>query len=109
MNVKVIKLCPLYEICPRAQCGNCEPVYSDNVAYMWINYYPCLKKKPGQRKGHLCMMQIDLDRATLENGLEDVLKNRKKYTKYYYASEVDDYIKKLKEAIENDGRSSRES
>ena len=55
------------------------------------------------------MMQIDLSKTTLENALKDVLKRRKKYTKYYYASDVDDYINRLKEMIKNDGRSSWKS
>lgn len=99
MNIKTIKLCPLYETCPRIQNRDGEKIYADNVPYIQIIPYPCLRRKPGQRKKYLCMMQIDLDKTTLEKALEDVLKHRKKYTKHYYASEVDDYINKLKEMI----------
>lgn len=110
MDVKTIKLCPLYESCPRVQArnNNYDQILSNNVEYIGFDYYPCLRRKPGQRKGHFCMMKIDLDLTTPEKALDDVLKHRKKYTKYYYASEVNDYINKLKEAIKN-GWSSGES
>lgn len=110
MDVRVIKHCLLYEDCPRMQCRDAERVYADNVPFINIYPYPCLRRKPGQRKSksYICTMQIDLSKTTLENALDDVLKHRKKYLKYYYASEVDDYINKLKEMIKN-GRSSRES
>lgn len=99
MDVRVIKLCPLYETCPRMQCHDAERVYADNVEYIQIFPYSCLRKKSRQRKSYICTMQIDLGKTTLEKALEDVLEHRKKYTKYYYASEVDDYINKLKEMI----------
>lgn len=109
MDVRVIKRCLLYEDCPRMQCRDAERVYADNVKYIQIYSYPCLRKKSGQRKSYICTIQIDLSKTTLEKALDDVLNNRKKYTKYYYASEVDDFINRLKEMIKNDGRSSRES
>ena len=109
MNIRTIKLCPLYETCPRMQCRDGEWVYMDNEPLIYLNPHPCLRKKPGKRrKSYICTMRIDLSRTTLEKALDDVLKHRKNYTKYYYASEVDDYINKIKEMI-NDGRSSRES
>ena len=109
MNIRAIKLCPLYETCPRKQHRDGEKIYADNVPFIQLESYPCLRRKPGQRKSYICTMQIDLSRTTLEKALDDVLKHRKKYTKFYYASEVDDYINRLKEMIKNDGRSSRES
>lgn len=108
MDVRFIKLCPLWETCPRMQNRDAERIYADNVPFIHIESYPCLRMKPGQRKSYICVMQIDLSKTTLENALNDVLKYRKKYTKFYYASEVDEFIKQLKEMI-NDGRSSRES
>ena len=109
MDVRLIELCPLDESCPRMQNRDGEEIYADNVPFIYLNPYPCLRKKRGQRKSYICTMQIDLSRTTLEKALDDVLKHRKKYTKFYYASEVDDYINRLKEMIKNDGRSSRES
>ena len=109
MDIRTIKLCPLYEYCPRMQCYDDEQIYADNEPFIYLNSHPCLIKKLGQRKSHICMMQIDLSKTTLENALKDVLKRRKKYTKYYYASDVDDYINRLKEMIKNDGRSSWKS
>lgn len=122
MDVRFIKLCPLWETCPRMQAQRCdgEWVYLDNEPRIYFNPHPCIRKqlpphpclkiKPGKRrKSYICTMRIDLDKTTLEKALNDALKHRKKYLKYYYASEVDDYINKLKEMIKNDGRSSRES
>ena len=122
MDVRFIKLCPLWETCPRmqAQCRDGERVYFDNESYIYLNPHPCireqlpphpcLKIKPGKRrKSYICTIRIDLNKTTLENALKDVLNCRKKYLKFYYASEVDDYINRLKEMIKNDGRSSRES
>lgn len=108
MDIKTIKLCPLYDSCPRIQAQRKfdEQIYSNSVEYIEFDYYPCPRRKPGQRKGHFCMAKIDLDQTSLKTALNDVLKRRKKYTKFYYASEVDDYINKLKEMIKNDGRSS---
>ena len=111
MDIRAIKLCPLYETCPRMQCRDGEKIYADNVPFIELISYPCLRRKPGKRryKSYICTMQIDLSKTTLEKALEDVLNHRKKYTKFYYASEVDDYINRLKEMIKNDGRSFRES
>lgn len=111
MDIRTIKLCPLYDACPRiqAQRNFAERVYSNNIEYIEFDHCPCPRRKPGQRKGHFCMAKIDLDRTSFKTALNDALKHRKKYLKYYYASEVDDFIKRLKEMIKNDGRSSRES
>lgn len=110
MDIRFIKLCPLYETCPRMQNRDGEKIYADNVPFIELNFYPCLRRKPGKRrKSYICTMRIDLDKTTLEKALNDALKHRKKYLKYYYASEVDDYINRLKEMIKIDGRSSRES
>lgn len=109
MDIKSIKICPLYETCPRMHGYDGEQIYADNVPFINIYPYSCLRKKPGRRKSYLCKMQIDLNKITLEEALRDVLRHRKKYTKTFYASEVDDFINKLKEMIKNDGRSSRES
>lgn len=109
MDIKTIKLCPLWGTCPRKQNHDGEKIYADNVPFIQLESYSCLRRKPGQRKSYICAMQIDLDKTTLEKALNDALKHRKKYLKYYYASEVDDYINRLKEMIKNDGRSSRES
>lgn len=109
MDIRTIKICPFYEGCRRIQCRNAEKIYADNTPFMQLESFPCIRKRPGQRKSYICTIQIDLSKTTLEKALDDVLKHRKKYTKYYYASEVDDYISRLKEMIKNDGRSSRES
>lgn len=109
MDIKTIKFCPLCDGCRKIQYYNNERTYADNVPFIQLESYPCLRRKPGQRKSYICTMQIDLDKTTLEKALEDVLEHRKKYTKYYYASEVDEFINRLKEMIKNDGRSSRES
>lgn len=99
MDIKTIKICPLYETCPRMNGQDGDQIYADNVPYINLYPYPCLRKKPGQRKSYLCKIQIDLSKITLEDALGHLLENRKKYTKTYYASEVDDYIKKIKEMI----------
>lgn len=108
MDIRSIKVCPLYESCPRMQRHDGELVYMDNKPFIYLNPHPCPRRKLGQRKSHLCMMQIDLSKITLEKALDDILKHRKNYIKFHYASEVDDYINKIKEMIKN-GWSSRES
>lgn len=105
MDIRVIKLCPLYEDCPKIQCRDGERVYIHNEPFIYFKPCSCLRKRPDQRKGYICTIQVDLSKTTLEKALDDVLNNRKKYTKFYYVSEVDDYISRLKEMIKNDGRS----
>lgn len=111
MNVKVIKLCPLYDSCPRVQAHRklAEQIYSNRVEYIDFDFCPCPRRELGQRKGHFCVAKIDLDQTSLKTALNDVLKRRKKYIKNFYATEVDDFINRLKEMIKNDGRSSGES
>lgn len=85
MDIKTIKLCPLYDSCPRIEVQRkcIEQIYSNSVEYIDFNFCPCPRRKPGQLKGHFCMAKIDLDRTSLKTALNDVLKRRKKiYQKF---------------------------
>ena len=36
MDIRTIKLCPLYEYCPRMQCYDDEQIYADNEPFIYL-------------------------------------------------------------------------